>query len=726
MSNATIGAPRGGGGGHGGGGHGGGGVHLGGGGVRHAGGGAGPHAPFHHAPVHGGAPPAGPHHGGHPPAGWHHGHHGPHFRGAHGVFVWLDGLWWSWDGVAWAIIETSTVCGSWSDPLSPVPAEVTSFAAAELDAADGNPVTERLADGRLYLFTRERGALTIRVCLASSGEVATVGSPPAPPVPVVIRQHPTGMTGVRTSTNAVRDQIQRDYLRRRVIEWARAATADVNHAVRGKPDPRAQIRALFAAAKRRAPFVKDPVNAETVSSTEAILCLDDKGACLTGGDCGNQLVVLGATAKAIGIPIRLRTIRYAGQRQAHIVLDYDASPRGDSVWESIDPSTESGVCSNASIEEQFITAVGADDEPPTFIGIGQPDAASTLGDPDTLGADGAGATMPAAQASGWAGVVSNVQAALDGARAHLRSELAAYAQLRADLGLPAFDTSATEGGSATPIADYVSSVNAGAPAWTQSASDAASKLLSTADFVSGALGDALGGSRALYFGAQAGGQASSDLYIGSKPGDPYRVLLAADASGATRITYYDTTTSPAASGTLGLAPILIGAIALGVVVVSIATAYAIAKYSETLAEAAHTDMVKKVSDNEAGLVAAGLATPEQATAQTKALADLARATQPSTSTGTDFATVAKWIGISLIAVAAVAGLGIVARAMPERRHEARAPSRGRGRRTDYGNAIRVVYLPVNQAWAVMWHDQVLSLHNRRADAVHEAERLTSA
>ena len=43
---------------------------------------------------------------------------------------------------------------------------------------------------------------------------------------------------------------------------------------------------------------------------------------------------------------------------------------------------------------------------------------------------------------------------------------------------------------------------------------------------------------------------------------------------------------------------------------------------------------------------------------------------------------------------------------------------------DFGNGIRVVYLPANQAWAVMWHETVLRLFSARLDAFREAMSLT--
>jgi hypothetical protein len=40
------------------------------------------------------------------------------------------------------------------------------------------------------------------------------------------------------------------------------------------------------------------------------------------------------------------------------------------------------------------------------------------------------------------------------------------------------------------------------------------------------------------------------------------------------------------------------------------------------------------------------------------------------------------------------------------------------------NGIHVEYSPINAAWFVMWFNQVLSVHQRKSDALAEATRLT--
>jgi hypothetical protein len=580
--------------------------------------------------------------------------HGPvHIRGVRGVLVWWDAAWWAWQDDSWIVVDEQLVCGQWSAPIDTT-TELRVYAAGELAATGGQPVTEQLG-GRLYLFSEERGAVAVRVCVS---ETSTVGAPPAPPVPVDVSPHPLGRQGLRRSADEVAAQSRRDYRKWRVIQWARQAIADANLPdPRGRPNPDHQIAALFAALKKKTTFIKDPHNTECVGSTESILCLDPHGACLKGGDCDDMLVALGATAMAIGIPVRLVVKRYRGQKQAHIVLEYDSAPGPQTVWKCIDPSTESGTCSDKPVEEQFVTEVDMPNEAPVFIGIGEPHHDQR--EPSTLG--DAPSPMSNAESQGWVTLLQNVQGELDRARARLASNAQAYANVRADLGFPQYDTAPSgEAGpqpGTSPLAYYTSTVSSGSPTWTSDAAAQEQKLLSTAAFLSSALADGLSGARALYFN-------QGDLYVEAKPGDPYRVLMNPNAQGVPVPTYFDNNSNP--TGTVGFLPIVIGAV---IAVVSLAAAYAVSKYCDFLASAHHDDALSKVSDNQTQLIAAGKETPDQANAQIKALQDLSAVSAPPANTSSSIENIAKYIAIGIVAIAAVAGLFVVARfveAVPRR------------------------------------------------------------
>jgi len=476
------------------------------------------------------------------------------------------------------------------------------------------------------------------------------------------------MASVRRSVDKVAAQIAADFRRREVIEWARGAIADAGlPGERGRVQPDLQMGALFAALKATTVFVRDPVNTEAVASTVAILCLDPGGACLRGGDCDDMLVALGSAAHAIGIPVRLCTRTYPNARQGHIVLQYDSARTGPSVWKCLDPSTDSGVCSSTPYLSEIITDVDTGSTP-MFVGIGETAEPSTLGDPPAQ-------TMSQADAQGWITLLSQARTQMASAAARLAANAAAYAAVRSDLGFPAVDATpaATDPGApgSSPLVAYVNSVSSGAPVWTQAAATAEAKLLSTATFLESTIADALAGVRALTY-------QNGDLFIAAKPGDPYGVLIVAPTGGGTPALQYVDVATNAPEGTVGILPVIaLVAIAGAVAVLSLASAYAVSKYCEFIAQTHHDDAMIKISNNETALQQQGVITPDQATAQTKALTDLAKAAPPASTaptTADSIATVAKWIGVAAVAIAAVYGLSIVATLVRVAAPAGRSPS----------------------------------------------------
>jgi hypothetical protein len=472
--------------------------------------------------------------------------------------------------------------------------------------------------------------------------------------PVVERPHPRGMTGVRTSAEETVARIARGYRNPYLIAWVRQTiqAAKLPDA-RGYPQPDNILRALFDAQKKKVAFVKDPVDTEAIGGAAELLCLDPAGFCYLGGDCDDQLVVLGSAAMAAGIPVKLRVRRYAGQSQAHVTLLYDSAPRTGGPWKCIDPSVDSGVCSSAPYEEEFIMEIPTGTaEHGTFIGTGAPpvdvlaliekihcercrnfswllngsmlpvlaDGAwhhpscpvirprrslegSTLGD--------APAQLPADQAAAWLGVLQGTRDYLARSASRLRANSAANAQVRADLGIVAFDAPPGEGGGgAPPLAAYAQT-----GAWTKEAADAESKLLATADFLVGAMDDGLAGRRPLYWH-------DGDLYVGAQPGDPYRVLMAPGPDGSPVPTYFDPVSNQP-SGQIGFVVAIV--VAAVVAVVAVAAAYATAKICDYLATKHHDEMLADVAHNQDQMIQTGQMTPDQALAQTKALTDLSKA-----------------------------------------------------------------------------------------------------
>lgn len=459
---------------------------------------------------------------------------------------------------------------------------------------------------------------------------------PAPARPVVVRRpHPAGMEGVRQSAQEVAVRIGRDMRDEAIMKWSRRTIAEANlPGPRGRPDPTAIVRALFGAIKKIVAFVKDPLGTELMVASRHLLCLDEY--CWQAGDCDDQLIVLGACSMSVGIPVRLRIRRYQGQNQAHIDMLYDSNPRLGGPWLGIDPSVDSGACSNAPYAEEFTIDVNPGEGQLMFIGIGDPPDDELGGD---LGQDAP--TLPADQAAAW---LSQVQIASDSLRAsaaNLRAFAASAKEVRADLGLPAFDP--LPAGETAPPAG-ISSLNyyGQTGLWTAAAETDQGKLLAAADFLSSCLDDGIAGTRTLNWDG-------GDVFVGSLPGDPYRVLMQTPPGGAGPVpTVLDA--QGTVQGTLGFIQFVIGAAVLAVV--SLAAAYGVGKLCDYLSQKHHDEALNQISDNQTKLVASGQETPAQALAQTQAMTSLATAMKLPQA-----ATPIGWQGFAVAGVAGVA-LGV--------------------------------------------------------------------
>lgn len=411
----------------------------------------------------------------------------------------------------------------------------------------------------------------------------------------------------------------------RVIEWTRqaihaaglprasspseqaSALARAEHALSGESRD-ALVRAIYDAQKRDVAFVNDPEHTEFIASAEAILCLDPEGYCLRGGDCDDQVVVLGAALMSAGIPVRLVLRDYPNLPMLHVMLQYDADllKRGD--WRCFDPSMETGACAGGYDQEIIVEVAEVRKmalmEPTQFMAMGQPPPP-----PQTTG------QLSDEQASAWLDLLAKGQADLAASAVRLRQSTATLTKVRTALGLPSSDgppPPEAPGVSNLPLASYVQNY-----VWTADAQAAESKLLQTADFLSTVMGEGLSGKRPLYWN-------NGDLFVAAKPGDPFGVLMLPNPNGALVPTWVDTS-SNAPVRQIGIAPILIG---IAIVAVSLAAAYAVTKICDYMATAHRDDAMQKIATEQQALIAAGKETPEQAKAILAAASDLASAPPP--------------------------------------------------------------------------------------------------
>lgn len=559
--------------------------------------------------------------------------------------VWRDGWWLLDDGAVWTQVETTTGPGQWTAPSAELAAELRQLAAQVLALSNDQPIAvvssgDALGSsmGWVYLVTREWGAPCVRKLVGGASGLRALASLPPPPLIVVLRPHPSGAAGLATSIECVRDAIARGRNNQFLVTWARQQihAAGLN-GPRGNPSPDQIVAILFEAQKQQVDFVKDPVNGELMARPEQLLCLDPKGACMPAGDCDDQLILAGSAIASVGIPLRLVIRTYAAQKFGHITLQYDSAPRLGGPWKCLDPSTDSGVCSNAPwLTETIVDVIDMDNQ--TFLGLGDPAAAGALGDPP------AGAVeLPPDQAAGWIAQLLAAQTKLATASNRLRTNSAALMAVRADLGFPPVDSSAGEAaGGGSPLASYIQT-----SAWTASAQAAEARLLQTADFISSCLSDGLAGTRGLYF-------QNGDILIEARAGDPYAIRMAPGPGGGLVPTYFDA--QGLSTSTLGVLPIVVWAV---VAAVTLAVAYVVGKICDQLATTHHDDALSKISAQQTALVASGAQTPDQARAMVSALTDLDKANPPAPSTLQKFLDTFPVVGVLGAAAAGIAaGFGL--------------------------------------------------------------------
>jgi len=562
--------------------------------------------------------------------------HMPPRPGVQGARIFHAGAWWSW-GPGWQELRIATGC-RWSEINSAAVDPQTSAYAAQLLASSGGLPVSVVLEGLAYLFlSGDRG---LRVFVCSPPDSGELGALPAPPMPVVVAAHPRGMPGVRKSTEEVATKIKKGCTDRRVYVKARQLVADAHMrgeltAPRGYPDPTELVEVFRVAVLKGVVFVQDPWDTEAMAGAPELFCLDG-AECIPAGDCDDQLIALGSLVASVGIPVRLRVRYYAGEKQAHVTLMFDSAVRGGGPWLCVDPSLDSGACSSAPYEREILVDVCTEpnwEADGAFLGLGAPEgmlgapfvfmpSAHTAGEKvmadqsvptqlheaPSLGAAASQAFTPE-QTAAWITTLSQTGQELAQTSAHMRIELDAYKQVRADLGIPPNDPAVAGPPSPSPLADFAETGD-----FTPASQAAAEQLIQTTSFLSQAIDDAVAGRRALVWNA-------GDLLIEAKPGDLTRVLLVDNGSGVMVPTVVDPNNQP--TGQIGAVPVIL--IGVVVAVATIASCIAVIKVGEYAAQAYHDWSVTEIATQQQKLVDQGKADPASVAQVIQAQSDLKKA-----------------------------------------------------------------------------------------------------
>lgn len=113
------------------------------------------------------------------------------------------------------------------------------------------------------------------------------------------RPHPPGGKGARLSLQEVSDRAWKARMSPRLRAWV-TQQLDKNKVSTG--GRRAKAHAILTEFRKKVPYIPDPLMGEFMATPNQLLCLDESGLCMMGGDCDEHSIGLTAAMLSIGIP----------------------------------------------------------------------------------------------------------------------------------------------------------------------------------------------------------------------------------------------------------------------------------------------------------------------------------------------------------------------------------------------------------------------------------------
>jgi transglutaminase-like putative cysteine protease len=181
--------------------------------------------------------------------------------------------------------------------------------------------------------------------------------------------YPAGVAGVKLSLEQIAQRIREGALDKDVQGVAFDALIKAGFSGRGANAGSARQRAsaLLEFVRSTVLYAPDPPGVEYMKSAAAMLCLRP-GLCIRGGDCDDNLILLGSMVMGVGIPVQVLKQTFGVGDQEHVLLE--AQDDGGQ-WFPLDPSSDMPAGRKAHATEEY----RLDPTNPTMIGLhGAPDA----------------------------------------------------------------------------------------------------------------------------------------------------------------------------------------------------------------------------------------------------------------------------------------------------------------------------------------------------------------
>jgi hypothetical protein len=159
---------------------------------------------------------------------------------------------------------------------------------------------------------------------------------PVEGVHTVARTHPAGAKGAKMSLVEVAERAWQARMSPRLRAWV---TQVLDKAGVSRGGRREKGQAILTAFRKKVPYISDPVMGEFMATPDQILCLDDGGLCIIGGDCDESAVTLIAAMLCIGIPAMVvgTSHKHPADVPTHVLMAFQ-DELGD--WVKMDGTTQ--------------------------------------------------------------------------------------------------------------------------------------------------------------------------------------------------------------------------------------------------------------------------------------------------------------------------------------------------------------------------------------------------
>jgi hypothetical protein len=105
---------------------------------------------------------------------------------------------------------------------------------------------------------------------------------PVEGVVTVARTHPAGARGAKLSLVEVAERAWQARMSPRLRAWVTQVLDKAGVSTGGR---RQKAKAILEAFRKKVPYINDPVMGEFMATPDQLLCLDENGLCIVGGDC---------------------------------------------------------------------------------------------------------------------------------------------------------------------------------------------------------------------------------------------------------------------------------------------------------------------------------------------------------------------------------------------------------------------------------------------------------